>query len=80
MIMVVGIVAKNGILMLDTVEENLHSTGDLIQALILSGRRRFRPVPTGSARQRHHGQSPNGRGLGAGSSVDGTRICHQTSD
>jgi CzcA family heavy metal efflux pump len=44
MIMVVGIVAKNGILMLDAVEENLHSTGDLTQALILSGRRRFRPV------------------------------------
>ncbi|MEO8574689.1 MAG: efflux RND transporter permease subunit, partial [Pyrinomonadaceae bacterium] len=44
MIMVVGIVAKNGILMLDSVEENLASTGDLTQALILSGRRRFRPV------------------------------------
>ncbi|HMJ08045.1 MAG TPA: efflux RND transporter permease subunit, partial [Pyrinomonadaceae bacterium] len=44
MIMVVGIVAKNGILMLDAVEENLHKTGDLKQALILSGRRRFRPV------------------------------------
>src|SRR6185436_13290776 len=29
MIMVVGIVAKNGILMLDAVEENLHHTGDL---------------------------------------------------
>jgi multidrug efflux pump subunit AcrB len=44
MIMVVGIVAKNGILMLDSVEENLHNTGDLTEALILSGRRRFRPV------------------------------------
>lgn len=44
MIMVVGIVAKNGILMLDTVEENLAKTGDLVDALILSGRRRFRPV------------------------------------
>jgi multidrug efflux pump subunit AcrB len=44
MIMVVGIVAKNGILMLDAVEENLAATGDLKQALILSGRRRFRPV------------------------------------
>ncbi len=44
MIMVVGIVAKNGILMLDAVEDNLAATGDLKEALILSGRRRFRPV------------------------------------
>ena len=44
MIMVVGIVAKNGILMLDAVEENLKKTGDLVEALMLSGRRRFRPV------------------------------------
>ena len=44
MIMVVGIVAKNGILMLDAVDENLAATGDLTEALILSGRRRFRPV------------------------------------
>ena len=44
MIMVVGIVAKNGILMLDAVEENLAHTNDLIEALIISGRRRFRPV------------------------------------
>ncbi len=44
MIMVVGIVAKNGILMLDAVEENLKKTGDLTEALMMSGRRRFRPV------------------------------------
>jgi multidrug efflux pump subunit AcrB len=44
MIMVVGIVAKNGILMLDAVEENLSRTDDLTEALLLSGRRRFRPV------------------------------------
>ena len=44
MIMVVGIVAKNGILMLDAVEENLAHTNDLTEALIISGRRRFRPV------------------------------------
>ena len=42
--MVVGIVAKNGILMLDAVEENLAHTNDLTEALIISGRRRFRPV------------------------------------
>ncbi len=44
MIMVVGIVAKNGILMLDAVEENLAASGNLTEALIISGRRRFRPV------------------------------------
>jgi CzcA family heavy metal efflux pump len=44
MIMVVGIVAKNGILMLDAVEENLTKTKNLTEALIMSGRRRFRPV------------------------------------
>jgi len=44
MIMVVGIVAKNGILMLDAVEENLAKTKNLTEALIISGRRRFRPV------------------------------------
>ncbi|HEY0429953.1 MAG TPA: efflux RND transporter permease subunit [Pyrinomonadaceae bacterium] len=44
MIMVVGIVAKNGILMLDAVEENLDKTKNLTEALIVSGRRRFRPV------------------------------------
>lgn len=44
MIMVVGIVAKNGILMLDALEENLASGISLREALLLSGRRRFRPV------------------------------------
>ncbi len=44
MIMVIGIVAKNGILMLDAVEEHLADGDDLRDALLLSGRRRFRPV------------------------------------
>ena len=44
MIMVVGIVAKNGILMLDAVEEHLSAGDNLRQALLRSGRRRFRPV------------------------------------
>jgi CzcA family heavy metal efflux pump len=44
MIMVVGIVAKNGILMLDTVEEHLAAGDGLHAALVRSGRRRFRPV------------------------------------
>jgi multidrug efflux pump subunit AcrB len=44
MIMVIGIVAKNGILMLDAVEEHLAAGDTLQEALIRSGRRRFRPV------------------------------------
>jgi CzcA family heavy metal efflux pump len=44
MIMIVGIVAKNGILMLDTVEDHLQAGDDLHGALVRSGRRRFRPV------------------------------------
>ena len=44
MIMVVGIVAKNGILMLDAVEEHIAEGDNLHEALLKSGRRRFRPV------------------------------------
>ena len=44
MIMIVGIVAKNGILMLDAVEEHLAAGDNLREALLRSGRRRFRPV------------------------------------
>jgi multidrug efflux pump subunit AcrB len=44
MIMVVGIVAKNGILMLDAVEDHLAAGDSLRDALLRSGRRRFRPV------------------------------------
>ncbi len=44
MIMIVGIVAKNGILMLDAVEDHLDGGDTLRQALVRSGRRRFRPV------------------------------------
>ncbi len=44
LIMIVGIVSKNGILMLDTVEDHLRSGEDLSTALRRSGRRRFRPV------------------------------------
>src|SRR5258705_2364053 len=44
MIMVVGIVAKNGILMLDAVEDHLTAADTLREALLRSGRRRFRPV------------------------------------
>ena len=44
MIMIVGIVAKNGILMLDSVEDHLKAGDTLREALVQSGRRRFRPV------------------------------------
>ena len=44
MIMVVGIVAKNGLLMLDAVEDHLQAGDTLRAALLRSGRRRFRPV------------------------------------
>jgi multidrug efflux pump subunit AcrB len=44
MIMVIGIVAKNGILMLDAVEDHLAAGDSLREALLRSGRRRFRPV------------------------------------
>jgi multidrug efflux pump subunit AcrB len=44
MIMIVGIVAKNGILMLDAVEDHLAAGDTLREALVRSGRRRFRPV------------------------------------
>jgi multidrug efflux pump subunit AcrB len=44
LIMIVGIVSKNGILMLDTVDEHVRAGADLVTALRSSGRRRFRPV------------------------------------
>lgn len=43
-IMVIGIVAKNGILMLDAVEHHLEAGESLNDALVNSGQRRFRPV------------------------------------
>jgi multidrug efflux pump subunit AcrB len=44
LIMIVGIVSKNGILMLDTVEDHVRNGEDVTTALRRSGRRRFRPV------------------------------------
>lgn len=40
----VGIVAKNGILMLDLVDQHLAEGADINKALVLSGHRRFRPI------------------------------------
>ncbi len=67
-IMVVGIVAKNGILMLDAVEEHLAAGEDLTQALISSGRRRFRPVLMTSLAA-ILGMAPLALAIGAGSEL-----------
>ena len=67
-IMIVGIVAKNGILMLDSVEENLASGETLRQALLRSGRRRFRPVLMTSLAAML-GMLPLALALGAGSEL-----------
>jgi CzcA family heavy metal efflux pump len=68
MIMVVGIVAKNGILMLDAVEENRAKTTSLTEALIRSGRSRFRPVLMTSLAA-ILGMAPLALALGAGSEL-----------
>ena len=68
MIMIVGIVAKNGILMLDAVEDHL-SAGDTVrEALLRSGRRRFRPVLMTSLAAML-GMLPLALALGAGSEL-----------
>jgi len=68
MIMIVGIVAKNGILMLDAVEDHLADGDTLRQALLRSGRRRFRPVLMTSLAAMF-GMLPLALALGAGSEL-----------
>ena len=68
MIMIVGIVAKNGILMLDAVEENIAAGDTLREALLRSGRRRFRPVLMTSLAAML-GMLPLALALGAGSEL-----------
>lgn len=68
MIMIVGIVAKNGILMLDAVEDHLASGDTLREALLRSGRRRFRPVLMTSLAAML-GMLPLALALGAGSEL-----------
>ena len=68
MIMIVGIVAKNGILMLDAVEDHLAAGDTLREALIRSGRRRFRPVLMTSLAAML-GMLPLALALGAGSEL-----------
>ena len=68
MIMIVGIVAKNGILMLDAVEEHIAAGDNLREALLRSGRRRFRPVLMTSLAAML-GMLPLALALGAGSEL-----------
>ena len=68
MIMIVGIVAKNGILMLDAVEDHLKAGDTLREALVRSGRRRFRPVLMTSLAAML-GMLPLALGIGAGSEL-----------
>src|SRR5712691_292480 len=68
MIMIVGIVAKNGILMLDAVEDHLAAGDTVRQALLRSGRRRFRPVLMTSLAAML-GMLPLALALGAGSEL-----------
>jgi multidrug efflux pump subunit AcrB len=68
MIMIVGIVAKNGILMLDAVEDHLAAGDTLGEALLRSGRRRFRPVLMTSLAAML-GMLPLAAGFGAGSEL-----------
>jgi multidrug efflux pump subunit AcrB len=68
MIMVIGIVAKNGILMLDAVEDHLAAGDTLRQALMRSGRRRFRPVLMTSLAAMF-GMLPLALALGAGAEM-----------
>jgi multidrug efflux pump subunit AcrB len=68
MIMIVGIVAKNGILMLDAVEDHLKAGDTLREALVRSGRRRFRPVLMTSLAA-ILGMLPLALGIGAGSEL-----------
>jgi multidrug efflux pump subunit AcrB len=68
MIMVIGIVAKNGILMLDAVEDHLKAGDTLREALLRSGRRRFRPVLMTSLAAMF-GMLPLALALGAGAEM-----------
>ncbi len=68
MIMIVGIVAKNGILMLDAVDDHLATGDTLRQALLRSGRRRFRPVLMTSLAAML-GMLPLGLALGSGAEL-----------
>lgn len=64
----IGIVAKNGILMLDSVERHLADGVGLEEALVLSGHRRLRPVLMTSLAAAF-GMLPLAYGVGSGSDM-----------
>jgi len=66
--MVVGIVAKNGILMLDYVDHLLAGGLSLEEALVQSGRRRLRPVLMTSMAAAL-GMLPLAHGIGSGADM-----------
>jgi multidrug efflux pump subunit AcrB len=68
MIMVIGIVAKNGILLLDANQKFLHAGFEPEEAMIQAGRRRLRPIFM-TALATVAGMLPLALGLGAGSEM-----------
>jgi multidrug efflux pump subunit AcrB len=68
MIMVIGIVAKNGILLLDANQKFLHAGFEPEDAMIQAGRRRLRPIFM-TALATVAGMLPLALGLGAGSEM-----------
>ena len=68
MIMVIGIVAKNGILLLDAEHRFRHSGASLEDAMIQAGRRRLRPIAM-TALATIAGMLPLALALGAGSQM-----------
>jgi len=68
MIMVIGIVAKNGILLLDANQKFLHAGFEPEEAMIQAGRRRLRPIFM-TALATVAGMAPLALGLGAGSEM-----------
>src|SRR5262249_43670656 len=67
-IMVIGIVAKNGILLLDANQKFLHAGFEPEEAMIKAGRRRLRPIFM-TALATMAGMVPLALGLGAGSEM-----------
>jgi CzcA family heavy metal efflux pump len=68
MIMVIGIVAKNGILLLDANQKFTHAGFEPEEAMIQAGRRRLRPIVM-TALATVAGMAPLAFGLGAGSEM-----------
>jgi multidrug efflux pump subunit AcrB len=68
MIMVIGIVAKNGILLLDANQKFTHAGFEPEEAMIQAGRRRLRPIVM-TALATVAGMLPLALGLGAGSEM-----------